>query len=175
MANNKDKSSPYYKTPLVGDYRDLLQLPTVPQSENDEFYLNSFNESPFIGLLNGQTLLFLQLNKIYTSIWFLSLLSWLGIALAVCSWRRQLPMLKSALKWIDYKSPRQIAKLSIAKTLETNNPTLSLNNLSKELREKGWNIKENNRRIAARKGVIGRVGPILIHFGMIILMIGFGI
>ncbi len=144
----------------------------IPQLENDEFYLNNFNESPFIGLLNGQTLLFLQLNKIYTSIYFLSLLSWLGIALAVCSWRRQLPMLESALKWIDYKSPRQIAKLSIAQTLPTNNPSLSLNNLTKKLREKGWNIKENNRRIAARKGVIGRIGPILIHFGMIILMIG---
>ncbi len=144
----------------------------IPQLENDEFYLNNFNESPFIGLLNGQTLLFLQLNKVYTSIWFLSLLSWLGIALAVCSWRRQLPMLQSALKWIDYKSSRQIAKLSIAQTIQTNDPSLSLKNLTKKLQEKGWNIKENNKRISARKGVIGRIGPILIHFGMIALMIG---
>ncbi len=144
----------------------------IPQLENDEFYLNNFNGSPFIGLFNGEVLLFLQLNRIYTSIWFLSLLSWLGIALTICSWRRQLPMLKTALKWIDYKSPQQIAKLSIAQTIQTNDPSLSLKNLTEKLKEKGWNIKENNRRISARKGVIGRVGPILIHFGMIILMIG---
>ena len=85
----------------------------IPQLENDEFYLNNFNQTPFIGLFNGNTLLFLQINKIYTSSWFLFLLSWLGISLAVCSWRRQLPMIKSALKWVDYKSSRQIAKLSI--------------------------------------------------------------
>ncbi len=144
----------------------------IPQLENDAFYLNNFNKNPFIGLFNGQLLLFLQLNKIYTSIWFLSLLSWLGIALAVCSWRRQLPMLKSALKWIDYKSPRQIAKLTTAQTIQTNDPSLSLKTLTQKLLDKGWNIQEKDRRIAARKGVIGRIGPILIHFGMIILMIG---
>ena len=38
MAFSRDKSSPYYRTPLVGDYRDLLQLPNVPISENDEYY-----------------------------------------------------------------------------------------------------------------------------------------
>ena len=144
----------------------------IPQLENDEFYLNNFNETPFIGLFNGQVLLFLQLNEVYTSIWFLSLLTWLGIALAICSWRRQLPMLKSALKWIDYKSPRQIAKLSIAQTIQTNDPSLSLKNLTKKLKEKGWNIKEKDRRIAARKGVIGRIGPPIIHLGLVLLLFG---
>ncbi len=144
----------------------------IPQLENDEFYLSNFNKTPFIGLFNGNTLLFLQINQIYTSIWFLFLLIWLGISLSVCSWRRQLPMIKSALKWVDYKSSRQIAKLSIAQTIQTNDASESLNKLTKKLKDKGWNIKENTRRIAARKGAIGRIGPILIHFGMIVLMIG---
>ena len=33
-------------------------------------------------------------------------------------------------------------------------------------------VKENNNRFAARKGVIGRCGPILVHIGLILLMIG---
>jgi|TARA_B000000557_G_scaffold231578_1_gene204978 hypothetical protein len=48
MSREQRKSSPYYKTPLVGDYRDLLKLPTVPQSENDEYYTieNKFDRRP---------------------------------------------------------------------------------------------------------------------------------
>ena len=144
----------------------------IPQQESDQFYYENFNESPFLGLINGKALVLLELNHVYTSFWFLLLLSWLGIALAVCSFRRQLPILKSALNWIDYKSPRQIAKLSIAQTIQNTNPSASLENLKVNLKKQGWNINETDGRIAARKGVIGRLGPILIHLGMIVLMIG---
>jgi len=145
---------------------------SIPQQESDQFYYEMFNESPFLGLINGNTLLLFELNHIYTSLWFLFLLSWLGIALAVCSFRRQLPILKSALNWVDYKSPSQIAKLSIAQTIQTKDPSESLVKLKLMLKKQGWNIKETDGRIAARKGVIGRLGPILIHLGMILLMIG---
>ncbi len=144
----------------------------IPQQESDQFYYENFNESPFLGLINGKVLVLFELNHVYTSFWFLLLLSWLGIALAVCSFRRQLPILKSALNWIDYKSPRQIAKLSIAQTIQNTNPSASLENLKVNLKKQGWNINETDGRIAARKGVIGRLGPILIHLGMIVLMIG---
>ena len=80
-----------------------------------------FNKNPFLGIINGNILIFFEFNHVYTSFWFLFLLIWLGLALAVCSFRRQLPILKSALNWIDYKSPRQIAKLSISQTIKTNN------------------------------------------------------
>ena len=144
----------------------------IPQQESDQFYYDNFNENPIFGIINGEILLLFELNQIYTSFWFLLLLSWLAIALAVCSFRRQVPMLKSALNWIDYKSPRQIAKLSIAQTLETNLPSEKLENLKINLKNLGWTVRETNGRIAARKGVIGRLGPILIHLGLILLMVG---
>ena len=144
----------------------------IPQQESEQFYYDNFNQSPFFGIINGKILLLLELNHIYTSFWFLLLLSWLTIALTVCSFRRQLPILKSALTWIDYKSPRQISKLSIAQTIQTNNPKKSLEKLIINLKKEGWNVKETDGRIAARKGAVGRVGPILIHLGMILLMVG---
>ena len=144
----------------------------IPQQESDQFYYDNFNKNPFLGIINGSILLLFELNHIYTSFWFLLLLSWLGIALAVCSFRRQLPILKSALNWIDYKSSRQIVKLSISQTIKTKNPSESLEKIKINLKKKGWNIKEKDGRIAARQGVIGRLGPILIHLGMILLMIG---
>ncbi|WP_269606856.1 cytochrome c biogenesis protein ResB [Prochlorococcus marinus] len=144
----------------------------IPQQESDQFYYDNFNKNPLLGIINGNILLLLEFNHVYTSFWFLFLLIWLGLALAVCSFRRQLPILKSALNWIDYKSPRQIAKLAIAKTIVTNNYSVSLEKVKINLKKQGWDIKETNGRIAARKGVIGRLGPILIHLGMILLMIG---
>ena len=144
----------------------------IPQQESDQFYYENFNKNPFLGIINGNILILFELNHVYTSFWFLFLLIWLGLALAVCSFRRQLPILKSALEWIDYKSPRQIAKLSISQTIVTNNHSKSLEKIRINLKTQGWNIRETDGRIAARQGVIGRLGPILIHLGLILLMIG---
>ncbi len=144
----------------------------IPQQESDNFYYENFNNNPFLGIINGNTLLSFEFNHVYTSFWFLLLLFWLGIALAVCSFRRQLPLLKSALNWIDYKYPRQITKLAISQTIKTKNSSKTLEKLKINLKKNGWNIKETDGRIAARQGALGRLGPILIHLGMIILMIG---
>ena len=144
----------------------------IPQQETDQFYIDNYNKNPFIGIINGNLLLTFEFNHIYTSFWFLSLLAWLAIALTVCSFRRQLPILKSALNWIDYKSPRQISKLSIAQTIQSKNTSERLEAISIHLNNQGWNIRETDGRIAARQGAVGRVGPILIHLGMILLMIG---
>ena len=144
----------------------------IPQQEADQFYYDNFNKNPFLGIINGNILLLLELNHIYTSFWFLILLIWLAVSLTVCSFRRQLPILKSALDWIDYKSPRQIAKLSISQTIPTSNTSKSLKEITINLNNQGWKVKETDGRIAARKGAVGRVGPIFIHLGMILLMVG---
>ena len=144
----------------------------IPQQESNQFYYDNFNKNPFLGIINANILLLFEFDHVYTSFWFLFLLIWLGLALSVCSFRRQLPILKSALNWIDYNSPRQIAKLSVAQAIVTNNYSKSLEKIKINLKKQGWNVKETDGRIAARQGVIGRLGPILIHLGMILLMIG---
>ena len=75
----------------------------IPQLESDQFYYDNFNENPFLGIINGNALLLFEFNHVYTSFWFLFLLIWLGLALSVCSFRRQLPILKSALNIIITK------------------------------------------------------------------------
>ena len=144
----------------------------IPQQESNQFYYDNFNKNPFLGIINANILLLFEFDHVYTSFWFLFLLIWLGLALSVCTFIRQIPILKSALNWIDYKSPRQIAKLSVAQTIVTNNCSKSLEKIKLNLKKQGWNVKETDGRIAARQGVIGRLGPILIHLGMILLMIG---
>ncbi|MEY4801953.1 MAG: hypothetical protein RLZZ274_684 [Cyanobacteriota bacterium] len=144
----------------------------IPQREPADLYHRLYDPQPWIGLLNGDGVLALQLDHVYSSGWFLGLLAWLALALLLCSWRRQWPALQAALRWIDYSTPRQLSKLSVAETLSTNSPKASLDQLAGLLQRQGWQIQRHDDRLAARKGLLGRVGPLLVHAGMVVLMLG---
>jgi cytochrome c biogenesis protein len=144
----------------------------IPQKEAEAFYHQRYDERPWLGLLHADGLLRLQLDHVYSSGWFLALLAWLGLALLLCSWRRQWPALRTSLRWIDYTSPRQLSKLSLAETLACEQPERLLERLERELGASGWQIRREPSRLAARKGVAGRVGPLLVHAGMVVLMVG---
>ncbi len=144
----------------------------IPQGESIDSYLEVYGEKPFFGFVDGSIIIHLQLDHVYSSTWFLGLLAWLGISLMICSWRRQFPILKTALSWIDYKEPKQLSKLAIAETIQTVKPSQGITKLADYLQRTGWQVKQNDGRLAARKGVIGRIGPPLIHFGLILLMFG---
>ena len=87
---------------------------TIPQGETVDNYHEIYDARPFLGLVDGSWLLRLQLDHIYSSSWFLLLLGWLGLALILCSWRRQWPALQIALRWIDYQDGQQLGKLSFS-------------------------------------------------------------
>ena len=144
----------------------------IPQRETAEFYHRLYDPQPWLGLLPGEGVLALQLDHIYSSGWFLGLLAWLALALLLCSWRRQWPALRASLRWIDYRKPRQLSKLSLAESLATDQPGASLEKLGQLLEGKGWQIRRQGDRLAARKGLLGKVGPLLVHAGMVVLMLG---
>ena len=143
----------------------------IPQKESLEFYHQRYDDAPWLGWLKGAGILRLQLDHVYSSGWFLTLLALLGLALILCSWRRQWPALQASLRWIDYTTPRQLSKLALAETL-THPRADGLAVLGQRLRERGWSVRTQEGRLAARKGVLGRVGPLLVHAGMVVLMVG---
>jgi hypothetical protein len=144
----------------------------VPQKESELFYHQRYDLAPWLGLVDGDGILRLQLDHVYSSGWFLALLAWLGLALVLCSWRRQWPALQASLRWIDYRSPRQLSKLSVAETVLSAEPGPALDRLEQELRGGGWQVQRQSDRLAARRGVLGRVGPLLVHAGLVVLMVG---
>ena len=93
---------------------------SLPQNAPLSDYLTKYESNKFLGLFNGQLIINLQLNHVYSSLWFLFLLTWLSISLIICSWKRQLPSLRKAMKWIDYKDPKQIQKLARVENLLKN-------------------------------------------------------
>ena len=85
----------------------------IPQGSNKIFYIDNFDSAPIFGFLDGEIVLKLQLDHIYTSFWYLFALILLCISLAACSFRRQIPSLKASLKWVEYKSEKKFSKLQL--------------------------------------------------------------
>jgi cytochrome c biogenesis protein len=144
----------------------------IPQKETAEFYHQRYDPSPWLGLVHGQGILRLELDHVYSSNWFLGLLAWLGLSLILCSIRRQWPALRASLRWIDYRSPRQLSKLAVAETRGAADPLAALQALELRLKARGWQVKPQDGRLAARRGLLGRVGPLLVHAGLVVLMVG---
>jgi cytochrome c biogenesis protein len=144
----------------------------IPQKESSAFYHERYDGTPWLGLLRGDGLLALQLDHVYSSPWFLALLAWLGLSLLLCSWRRQWPALQASLRWIDYRSARQLSKLSVAETRSVADPEASLTALAERLSRGGWQVRPQPGRLAARRGLAGRFGPLLVHAGLVVLMVG---
>jgi cytochrome c biogenesis protein len=144
----------------------------IPQRESAELYHRLYDAEPWLGLLRGDAVLALQLDHVYSSGWFLALLAWLGLALLLCSWRRQWPALQASLRWIDYRSPRQLSKLALAETVDSAEPEAALERLAQALHAGGWQLRRQPQRLAARRGIVGRVGPLLVHAGLVLLLVG---
>ena len=149
----------------------------IPQREPEGLYHQLYDATPWLGVLQADGVLGLQLDHVYSSGWFLALMAWLALSLLLCSWRRQWPALQAALRWIDYRSARQLSKLSVAETLPVAglppaSPEQQLVALEQRLRAGGWQVQPAEGRLAARRGLLGRVGPLLVHAGLVVLMLG---
>ena len=144
----------------------------IPQGMEKKDYLESYANNPIFGLIDGDKILLLELDHIYTSTWFLISLFLLCISLAFSSFRKQIPTLKASLKWIDYDNVDKFNNLQLACKWDEREKKETISNANEILKNQGWEILRKENRLLARKGVIGRVGPILVHTGLIILLIG---
>jgi cytochrome c biogenesis protein len=73
---------------------------------------------------------------------------------------------------VDYSQPRQLSKLSVAETLSCSAPANQLDALEQLLRRQGWQLQRQPDRLAARRGIAGRIGPLLVHAGLVLLLLG---
>ncbi len=144
----------------------------IPQGSKKNFYIDSFDSSPILGFLDGEKVLKLQLDHIYTSFWFLFALILLCISLAACSFRRQIPSLKASLKWIEYKSEKKFSQLQLTSIHPIKQDGEHISKIDLLLKKRGWKTYKFKSHISARRGLIGKIGPLVVHIGLIILLVG---
>lgn len=141
----------------------------IEQGQSLEFYQGNYPENPALfGFLTWKVLLTLGLDHVYQTWWFLSLLVLFGSSLTACTFTRQWPALKSARRWKFYNKPRQFEKLALSAELDTG----SVQSLEPLLAQKGYKVFREGETLYARKGIIGRVGPIIVHGSMLLILAG---
>ncbi len=141
----------------------------IEQGQTLNFYQTNYPENPALfGFLTWKVLLTLGLDHVYRTWWFLSLLILFGSSLTACTFTRQFPALKAARSWKFYQQPRQFEKLALSASLDN----VSLHNLIPFLQKRNYKVFQEGDAIYARKGLVGRIGPIVVHASMLIILAG---
>lgn len=144
----------------------------IEQGQSPAFYQANYPEHPALfGFLTWKVIQVVGLDHVYRTWWFLALLILFGTSLTACSFTRQLPALKAAQRWKYYEEPRQFQKLALSAELDTG----SLNSLSEILQKHRYKIfldREKENLLYARKGIVGRIGPIIVHIGIVAILLG---
>ncbi|WP_375469722.1 cytochrome c biogenesis protein [uncultured Nostoc sp.] len=144
----------------------------IEQGRSPAFYQANYPEHPALfGFLTWKVIQVVGLDHVYRTWWFLALLILFGTSLTACSFTRQLPALKAAQRWKYYEEPRQFQKLALSAELDTG----SLNSLSQILQKRRYKIfpdQEKENLLYARKGIVGRIGPIIVHIGIVAILLG---
>ena len=141
----------------------------IEQGQSLVFYQENYPQSPALfGFLTWKVILFIGLDHVYRTWWFLSLLILFGSSLTACTFTRQIPTFKAARLWKYYEKPKQFAKLALSTELETG----SLNSLVPLLKKRNYLIFQTDDKLYARKGIMGRIGPIIVHGSMLIILGG---
>ncbi|MFN4280187.1 cytochrome c biogenesis protein [Thermosynechococcus sp.] len=165
---------------LLGDLRLAILLllviaiasmsgTVIEQGQPLSFYQTHYPEDPALfGFLSWRVLLALGLDHVYRTPWYLTLLVLFGASLIACTLSRQVPALLGAHRWQYYTEPRQFTKLALSTTISQG----SLNTLATTLRAKGYRVWQADNQLYARKGIIGRIGPIVVHGSMILILLG---
>ncbi|MBD2179182.1 cytochrome c biogenesis protein [Pseudanabaena sp. FACHB-1998] len=141
----------------------------IEQGQSLDFYRENYPEHPALfGFLSYKVILAIGLEHVYGSWWFLTLLILFGTSLTACTFNRQLPILKAAKRWFYYTKPQSFNKLPLATEIVGGN----LNQLAQALQNKNYKVYQADDRLYARKGLVGRIGPIIVHASMLIVLIG---
>jgi cytochrome c biogenesis protein len=142
----------------------------IEQGQSIAFYQANYPEHPALfGFLTWKVLLAIGLDHVYRTWWYLSLLVLFGTSLLTCTFKRQLP----ALKWFTrdqklYSNPRQFQKFALSAELAQ--PGIEV--IAPLLATRNYRIIQQENKIYARKGIAGRVGPIVVHISMLVILLG---
>ena len=142
----------------------------IPPGQTDAFYIHRFGERAFrayrlLGLLNP-----------YGSWWFSSLLALLGLSMTVCSIRRLRSTVTLAFRADLRVDPAQVNRSPLHTKISLPTPPERAQDRVKDLlRRKRYRISEDRtgprRASYASRGGIGRLGALLTHIGILLLLV----
>ena len=141
----------------------------IEQDQPIEVYkLNYPLTNPVFGILSWDRILYFGFDHVYKTWWFLFLIFLFGCSLVLCSFLQQVPSLKIARRCQFFRTTNSFSKLKNSAILTE----FSFSKILSLVQIQGYSIFQQKNMIYCYKGLIGRIGPIIVHFSMILILIG---
>ena len=141
----------------------------IEQDQSIEIYkINYTLTNPIFGILTWDRILKLGLNHVYSTWWFFLLIFLFGLSLILCSFLQQLPSLKIARRCQFFRKTKQFYRLKISTILNN----FSFRKILSRIKKNKYSIFQQKNIIYCYKGLIGRIAPIIVHFSMILILLG---
>ena len=141
----------------------------IEQDQSIEIYkVNYPLTNPVLGFLTWDKILQLELDHVYKTWWFFLLICLFGFSLISCTFLQQFPSLKVARRCQFFRTTEQFYRLKISTILTT----FSYPNILARIQQNQYSIFQQKNIVYCYKGLIGRIAPILVHFSMILILLG---
>ena len=141
----------------------------IEQDQSVETYkLNYPLTNKVFGFLSWDIILRFGFDHIYKTWWFITLILLFGLSLLTCTLLQQFPSLKIARRCQFFRTTQQFCRLNIS----TNLQHLSFSQILFRIKENNYSIFQQKNIIYCYKGLIGRIAPIIVHFSMILTLVG---
>lgn len=139
----------------------------IEQNQSISFYKENYPDTNSV-LLNWKTIVLFDLCNLYTTPWFFILLAFFGISLLSCTFTTQLPTFKRLRLWNFSPKLGQIKTCSF----RTNISKKLTNAVLFNIYSSNYHAFRQNKKNYSYSGLLGRVGPIIVHFSILGLLIG---
>ena len=141
----------------------------IEQDQSIEIYkLNYPLTNPVLGFLTWDRILQLGLDHVYKTWWFFLLIFLFGFSLISCTFLQQFPSLKVARRCQFFRTTEQFYRLKISTILTS----FGYPKILARIQENQYSIFQQKNIVYCYKGLIGRIAPILVHFSMILILLG---
>nr|YP_010537113.1 cytochromec biogenesis protein [Lithodesmioides polymorpha]UYC30900.1 cytochromec biogenesis protein [Lithodesmioides polymorpha] len=141
----------------------------IEQDQSIETYkLNYPLTNRVFGFLSWDIIIKFGFDHVYKTWWFISLILLFGVSLLTCTFLQQLPSLKIARRCQFFRTTQQFCRLKIF----TQSHHLNFTQLLFKIKKQNYSIFQQKNILYCYKGLIGRIAPIIVHFSMILVLIG---
>ena len=141
----------------------------IEQDQSIEVYkLNYPLTNRVFGFLSWDIIIKFGFDHVYKTWWFITALVLFGLSLLTCTILQQLPGLRISRRCQFFRNPQQFQRLKVSTQLKNSN----LQKLISSIKQTQYSVFHQRNIIYAYKGLIGRIAPIIVHFSMILILIG---
>ncbi|WP_202076882.1 cytochrome c biogenesis protein ResB [Caldalkalibacillus salinus] len=128
------------------------------------YYQEEYGQLGYVYVLFG-------FHNLYSSWWYILLLTMIGISLVICSIDRVVPLYRSLKRQRVTKHTSFLKRQRISGHTEVEDHQQVFSKAKQALKEKGYRVRAEEHALMGEKGRFSRWGPYVNHVGLIIFLI----